>query len=421
LEHVEKQLASTRVALIAGRLASARADADAVVRQAEDVGYRPTLAEAKLLRAGLRRNLGDIANAEHDAKQALWTAQAARADRITARAWLELVAITGQRGQYAEALARAEHADAAIARIDGPPALRAQSLVQQGIAYTNLGKLTAAHTALTRALVLQEHLYGDTHVYVARTLTALGNLERARGHYEAALKLHRRALASDETLLGRDHPSLARHHHNVAGVLRALGRSADALASYERALALEKQHLGIEHVATGLTLNSIGLIRLQAGDLDKAEQAFTESARVLARAEHPDRALALENLGIVAARRDEPKQALAHFDAALAIVEPALGENHERVAELLVEKAESASTLRDRKTAKAAYQRALHIAREHADESKRAQALTIKIESALKLKSATSAGGTDEGKSGGAPVKRPARGAYGPAQTFDQF
>jgi tetratricopeptide (TPR) repeat protein/tRNA A-37 threonylcarbamoyl transferase component Bud32 len=380
LADVERRLADAQAIGLAGRYDDARAAIAPLVKEATEIAYRPIVAESHLLAATFARRAGAYPDASREADQALFAAEAGRDDRRAARAWLELVAIAGERGATSEVQDLGRRAEAALARVGSPAELVGTLRHQRGVAFTTAGALPEAKVELEAALALREKVRADS-TDVARTVSALGNLARARGDLEEALATHRRALAIDERALGEGHPATARHFHNIGGVLRLLGRRDEALASYQRALALEGCGSGARHPATALTHNSIAILYLEAKDPARARGELDIALPILEEAGHPDRGLVLHNLGIAAQLEGNHKEALARFDAALAVLRPAYGEDHERVKAVLASRAVSL--------------RALGPARP-APRPPASAAAPVKP-----------------------PAMRPPTGAYGPAQTWD--
>jgi tetratricopeptide (TPR) repeat protein len=407
LDGLERRLSEARATGLAGRYDDARAALVPLAADARAIGYRPAIAEADLLGADLARRTGAYADAEKHADDALMAAEAARDDRRAARAWLEMVAIASERGAHAEVLSLARHAEAALARIGSPALLVATLRHQRCVALTAAGALADARVELEAALDLRKRELGEAHFEVARTWSALANLARAKGDLEEALTLHRRALAIDVRALGEGHPATARHYHNVGGVLRLLGRLAEALASYEHVLSLESRGSGARHPATALTHNSIAILHLEANEPAAARTELEIAMGILEPLGHPDRGLVLHNLGLAAQLEGKHREALARFDAALAVLKAAFGEEHERVAALLASRAKSLRALGDEARAEAAAKRALAIVAASPPTSPEAQRVRADAAAAVRK----------------APPPRaprpPSGGAYGPAQTWD--
>jgi tetratricopeptide (TPR) repeat protein len=288
-----------------------------------------------------------------------------------------------------------------------------------GVSHTNLGHFDAAERELLRALEIRERQTGKSSAETARTLSALGNLARSRGQFSRALELHNRALAIDQHLFGAEHPVLARHHHNLAGVLRRLDKPAEALKSYERALALETRGFGPRHAAVGLTHNSIGLLELDRNAADSARRRFESALEILQAAGHPDRGVALHNLGLALAALGRHADALSKLSAALVVYRQTLGQRHERVAALLAARAESEQALGDHAAAVASRKQALEIAREAMSSSPDAERLVAELEAKSVAPSKRSRAAPPKVGSARSPQRPLGSTTYAPAQTWD--
>lgn len=128
----------------------------------------------------------------------------------------------GTRGAPRRRSRRRVPATASVARLGAPPDLNASLHFELGVARTNLGESEYEHAKrdLDASLAARQRLFGEKHLDVARTLTALSNLARVFNDLDAALAFHERARAIDTELLGNDHPARARDHHNIGGILR---------------------------------------------------------------------------------------------------------------------------------------------------------------------------------------------------------
>jgi len=111
-------------------------------------------------------------------------------------------------------------------------------------------------------------------------------------------------------------------------VMRAAGRWADAIAWFERALEADP--------SDARPLIAIGQIQRQRGDQQAAQGCFEQVVLQagLALAFAPDQALRLLELGLAYAELEQPADAIAALEAALA-VDPELVEAHRSLATLL--------------------------------------------------------------------------------------
>ena len=88
--------------------------------------------------------------------------------------------------------------------------------------------------------------------------------------------------------------------------LRRLGAYAEASEAFERALELGPRQPD--------TLNELAICRLELEDVDAAERYLSEALR-----SEPENTKVMSNLGIVAMKRDDPREAAAYFRAVLEI------------------------------------------------------------------------------------------------------
>jgi hypothetical protein len=364
-------------------------------------------ARAELAGARAARARGELERAAAKARAALAGAEAARAGARSAGIWRERLAIDGERGRPTRVLEDAVLAAATLARLGDPPALRAEWALRVGLAHVALGAFEEAERSLGDALALAEQAEGRESAAVARVLSAQGTLARARGDLAGALATHERALAIEERASGVESAAVGAHHHNVAGVLRLLGRPADARARYERALEVESHALGPGDPKVGLTENSLGLLALESGDLREARRRFERARALLEARAHPDRALALFNLGRVAARERRHPEAVALFTAALDTIYATFGADHPRAWDALLERAASHRALGDAAAALVDLEAARRGAAALADESLEAKDVLRRVDEARRPAAP---------RPRARPDPRPSTAGYGPAQ-----
>lgn len=364
---------------IVARLTRARSHANggdyaAAKRELAGIEGEQQNADVRLFAAFLGRKLGDFEQAGKDARAALSLAEAARIDRISARAWVEILAIDGARGKPRAVIENGEVASAVVTRAGDEVELRVALLSALGAANTAVGELSRASEQLERALALAKKR-GEKSILVSRTLTLLGNLARARGKLDDALRIHEQALAIDTDLFGSAHPALATHHHNVAGVLRLAGRRDDALKRYREALGIETRAFGAEHPAVALTENSIAIALIEKGSLASAREHLARALSVLESRKHPDRALVYVNLGLADAAEKRWPSAIERFTTAVDVFRQSLGPDSQKLAGALIERAAAERESGQASRASEDRKEALRILGLHADESAEAKKL----------------------------------------------
>ncbi len=174
-----------------------------------------------------------------------------------------------------------------------------------------------AEALLRKALALRGGEAGAGEV-----LDRLTALLRLKGDLHAAETLSRRALSFGRT---------AERLRGLAVTLEAQGKAEEAEALHRETLELQQQQLGPVHPQVALTLNSIALLKVDAGDFDAAmellERALTIFEQTLG-ADSAEAATALDNLGNVRRSQRDFPAAESLLRRALDIRRKALGEDH---------------------------------------------------------------------------------------------
>jgi tetratricopeptide (TPR) repeat protein len=127
------------------------------------------------------------------------------------------------------------------------------------------------------AEVERSRLSDPTGLREAQSLNTRANLHAKTGAYAEAAELYERALALDEEALGPEHPTVAVVLQNLARQRHEMGAVDEATALYLRVLDLRERVLGPDHPDVAGTLYHLGAVRREAGDLE-------EAARLLERA-----------------------------------------------------------------------------------------------------------------------------------------
>ena len=182
--------------------------------------------------------------------------------------------------------------------------------------------------------------------------------------YTVAGPLYERALAIREKALGPEHPLTATSLNNLGRLLRDRGDLAGARPLFERALKIREKVLGPDHRHTAASLNNLAsLIQAQgnlAGVRPLYERALAIREKVLG-PEHPDTAAALNNLARLLKDQGEFALARPFSGRALAIREKVLGPEHPRTAASLNNLASLLQGQGDFAAARPLFERALLI------------------------------------------------------------
>jgi serine/threonine protein kinase/tetratricopeptide (TPR) repeat protein len=191
-------------------------------------------------------------------------------------------------------------------------------------------ELADAEGLIRRGLSINQKLFGQVHTSVADSLHTLGMLRWRQGDLAGADELQRQALAQWRQL--HDPENVSMTLNDLGLVLLDRGNLADAQASFTESLELRRKLLPPEHPAIAVALNNVALALWYRGDLAQAEQKQREALamrRKLFGDDQPaETASSLHNLALVLRDRGNFPESGQNERQALTIVVKALGKDH---------------------------------------------------------------------------------------------
>jgi tetratricopeptide (TPR) repeat protein/tRNA A-37 threonylcarbamoyl transferase component Bud32 len=350
----------------AGRIDEGIAAARAALVTAEEVGWPPIVAAARLKLGTLLLDRGDFAGAEAAMVAAYFMAVEVDALGVAADAGLALTYVIGRTlGRHEEGKRWSRHAEMAIRPLEPVPGLRSArrlnhlaGILNATAAYAEAAELHAS------ALAIQESLLGRAHPELIGTLNAIADIRMTMGDKTGAGQILERALGIAEEALGAEHPDLAVSLQSLAKLRSALGAREEALALSERALVILEKTYGPDNVnAAGVLILISGLHRL-LGDQERAQATSERALKILEVALGPENPKVAAALATLASNRQSAgafAEAKALNLRALKIFEKALGPEHPDVAKSLKNLANAHKHLREFAEAKPLLERALAI------------------------------------------------------------
>ena len=331
------QLARAQAFALVGDRPHALELARTLASDASAAGDRELEGEALHITGQLLTAKGDVAGAEQALYGAVAAAQAAAADELVAKIWLDLIWLIGdEASRPAEAQRFARIAQGAIDRLAGAPRLQAVLEDRVGVLLYNEGKYGEAAPHLERGLALRAQVFGATSTQAAASQQHVALLRSAEGKPAQALALHRQARENAERALGPAHPDVLGYTNGEAAALFAIGRRDEALALLERTLAAVQRNDPDDDRDAADLLTNIAIARRQRGELAIARAELERALAMHERTAGPDSPLVaavLANLGAVLADLGQHDEAQARLARALAIQERALGADHPELAE----------------------------------------------------------------------------------------
>ncbi|MEM7349839.1 MAG: serine/threonine-protein kinase [Acidobacteriota bacterium] len=210
------------------------------------------------------------------------------------------------------------------------------------------GDLAAAADLLQATATILQRSLGEDHPVLIVTLTNLGHVRQKQGDFETAAATYTRVLE-----ICGESPSLrllrARALNRQAFLLQELDRHAESEEPLLEALALRRAALGSSHPDVMKSLVTLGLLRKQQRDFDRADNHFAEALAIVAAtygSEHPrngilnrhranlrlDRAQIEERDGNADAARHWNEAAMGILEQWLSFLEARLGSDNHQVA-----------------------------------------------------------------------------------------
>jgi tetratricopeptide (TPR) repeat protein len=316
----------------AGRAVAALPDFDALVVDAEQVGWGPLVAEARNRRGRARAIVGNYEGAVEDMNAAYELALAHGLDEIAAEAARELAFVIGyKQSQHDEGLRWIRHALPLALRAGRDDLLEANARARWGVLLLHRAELEDAERETTLARAIFERKLGPDHIEVAEVLTRLGDIATAGQRYDPAEAYYRDAIAIFERKLGPDHPYLTPPLANLGAVNLQRLRHEEAAGYLARALAIQEASLGDRHPDLVTTLTNLGNVALAREDWAGARARF-ERARDIAVASFGEDSsqvgVALVNLGTALHRLGDLDGARAALDRTLELWQRDLGRDH---------------------------------------------------------------------------------------------
>ncbi|TSC25147.1 tetratricopeptide repeat protein [Corallococcus sp. Z5C101001] len=364
LDALEGQLAEVKARIDTSRMPKALELARQVEARVLATGYLPLMAELRYHLGWARAVLGDKAAGGEVLEQAVYDAEAGRADRLAVLVMNKLLYVDGEQAQYPLARRWGRLGEATLKRVGGDAVLEsdlkvneanlalmqddpdeALKLLEQasgllakalpeghpkrarvtftlGRTLLETGKAAQAVTVLKDALLQTEKAMGPVHLDTARRHQALSMALREQRDFTGALEHARVSVSLHRTLLGPASVKLAEALDEEGMSLLALKRYPEALKDYEEALAVKQAKLGPDDELLQYSLDGVGQALLGLG---RARDAIAPLRQALAFKDAQEDSLGESGFALAQAlwkegeqedARGAASQALARFTSA---------------------------------------------------------------------------------------------------------
>ncbi len=327
---LRRVLAGSQAQRLSGHVAEAERLVTPALAAAQELDYRPLVAEALTEVGEVAIDLGERERGIERLERAVDLAEASHHDHLAARIWLDLASQTATELRDASrGRSQLRRAESANERIGVAPLARSRLEFLRGKLAELEGDLEQAESALRAALVsLEQSTNGAARLvrpaYLSHLAKVVAELERA----DEGLALRERALAAAEAGFGPDHPEVAGYAFSLGQAMQAAGRDAEASAQLERAAESWLGGPGTPDPALGTALLSLTHVAITAEELDKASRHAHDAQRVLARSlprDHQRHGDASMTLAVVADLQGDHEAALRAYGEAAEHYERSLG------------------------------------------------------------------------------------------------
>ena len=208
-----------------------------------------------------------------------------------------------------------------------------------GVVYKNLGRYDEARSLLIGSIADLKKMPGVDPSIIMSAKDNVAQIYYYQGRYKRAEELFETVLMTKEAeSSGAGQLSVASTINNLGEVYRAQGHFDEALRLNQRALDIARQELGESAPDVATYLNNRGLLYISKHRYDEAEILIKQAMEIRGKtpsSEDPLDATYLNNLGLVYIGQKRYGQARYILKKALPIVEKSWGAEHRYVAATL--------------------------------------------------------------------------------------
>ena len=333
------QLATARARLGAGKYKDGLNKAEIVAPVAQQLGYRPLVAETQALIGELRFKSGDYQGADRAWRDALYAAEEARLDELKSRVAVELANVTVDLHGFSDAHEWMRFAEAMVRRTGGSGQVQVDLWVQIALVYFRESRYPEAEAAARKAIVLAAQTPPENRLGRAAAYRTLGDVMQYEGQYDEGLQLLDKARTLTESVLGPEHPDVAAIMRKQIDAYAMKHDGAAALALGKRVLALLQKSLPPEHLMIAQTHTNVAEALSLLGRYDESlaeERLALPTYERIFGAESENVGVSNTNIGYALLQLHRYDEARPHLMRALAIYEKTLAPNAPDLAEPLL-------------------------------------------------------------------------------------
>jgi serine/threonine protein kinase/tetratricopeptide (TPR) repeat protein len=277
LSRLEGRLAEVKALVDAGRYKAGLEKARELEAPVLATGHLPLVAELRFHLGWLQEQLGESPEAARLLSQAVYDAEAGRADRLKVSILNKLLFVEDGQRHFEQAAGWGGLAEATLRRLGGEPVLESDVLVNRANLAVSQERMPDARALLERARALQEKALVPGHPKRARTTFLLGRVMLGLGERTRALELLEESLKQTEASVGALHPDMARRHLVLSWTLRETGDFARALEHARAAAHIREATFGKGSPQAAEALDEVGMCLLGLKQYAEALKVYEEA------------------------------------------------------------------------------------------------------------------------------------------------
>jgi eukaryotic-like serine/threonine-protein kinase len=336
---IQKLLAETKGYSASGNFSRARQLGHEALAEANTLGFRPLLAEAKFALGVAHKQLGEHVEAVRALDDAADDALATGHDAVAADAWIELMKVVGYRqGKIELGLHYARLATVAIERLGRSQDADLKFGQALALVLQRGGNHADAEVLLRRVIAKAERVEPKDELRVGASLMTLASTLHERGDYHGAADTRRKALEICERLQGAKAPLVGQLLAGLAESETQLGQNDAARAHAAQAAAMSEEVRGAESFFTAVTWCVQGEVESTTKHVSSADALFARCLKVTERNAASDPLLHAQPLASWSAhlaRSGKVEQAQRSARHAVELFERSLGPDHPQLLQSL--------------------------------------------------------------------------------------
>ncbi|MEM8678588.1 MAG: serine/threonine-protein kinase [Planctomycetota bacterium] len=290
------------------------------------------IAHFKSTLAAVQRDRGEEEQAEQLSREAIAiAAEYEEADEARAGFLNDLALSVADQGRVAESIEIQQEALALYESLgESQDYERATAVMNLASKLSSLGRFAEADPLYAQAMITIREVCGPDHLIYAKVLDNQAISKSKRGLFAEALSLAEQALDIRKRKLPVGDEDIGRSLNNVGTIQYQLGDLRGSLDNLQRALVIFKESMGPDHPAVlTIATNAAGVQRVLG---DEASIAALTECLALTESRwgdtHARTALAAYNLGMTHSWFDDLDAAIPLLERALAIQTPVYGPDH---------------------------------------------------------------------------------------------